>query len=221
LLNQLGCKILLIMVLGCCLGSCAPEVRYRIQVTGYSQPNAAPVAPPPASFYVIDNWQAKDPALAREIKGKIEKLLGIKGYIITSFEQADYYLIYSSGQGTGPPVPVPMPVYRPGGYPYYGGAWQPYPMAPVPGYNYGSEAPTLYDRWLIVNVIEGPRYRGKKEFQRLWQGEARSTGYSANMAATVNFLLMALFEDFGKNTGRGRVVEVNEDDFRAKELFWK
>ena len=41
------------------------------------------------------------------------------------------------------------------------------------------------------------------------------------MAATVNYLLAALFEDFGKNTGRGRVVELNEEDFRAEELFSK
>lgn len=220
-MTKLGCKILLIIILGFFLGSCAPEVRYRIQVTGYSQPSAAPLPPPPAAFYVIDNWQAQDPPLSREVKGKIEKLLGIKGYIITSFEQADYYLVYSFGQGPGPPVTVPMPVYRPRRYPYYGGPWQPYRMAPVPGYDYGSAPSPLYDRWLIVNVMEGPRYRDKKEFQRLWQGEARSTGYSPNMAATVNYLLMALFEVFGKNTGRGQVVEVNENDFRAEELFSK
>ena len=41
------------------------------------------------------------------------------------------------------------------------------------------------------------------------------------MADTVNYLLAALFEGFGKNTGRGRVVELDKEDFRAEELFSK
>jgi len=72
---------------------------------------------------------------------------------------------------------------------------------------------------LVVNVIEGPRYRDKGDFQRVWQGEARSTGTAANLRATINYLLVVLFEDFGKSTGRGKVIEVTEDDFRAMELY--
>ena len=206
---------LIILILGFFLSGCAP-VMYRVQVTGYSQPGAGVQLSPAAAYCVIDNREAKDPVLEKEIKGKIEKLLGIKGYIITAFEQADYYLVFSYGQGQARTVSVPLPPYGPWGY---GGRWQPYPFAPIPDYYSLPPVQRVYDRWLLVNVIEGPRYREKGEFQRVWLGEARSTGYSPNLRATMNFLLVALFEDFGKSTGRGRVVEVEQEDFRAQELW--
>ncbi len=200
------------------LCGCAEPMRYQVQVTGYNPPGAVVLPPPPAAFCVIDNREAPDPALEKEFKAKIEKLLGIKGYIITVFEQADYYLVFSYGQGKGGAVTVPMPVYGPGPSPYYGGYWRPYGFAPIPEY-YVPGRQQLYDRWLAVNVIEGPRYRDKGDFQRVWQGEARSTGYSANLRATINYLLVTLFEDFGRSTGRGKVIDVTEDDFRAMELW--
>jgi hypothetical protein len=212
-------NVWLLLFLLLSLTGCGPEVRFRVQVTGYHPPGAVVLVPPPASFYVLDNPQAQDPALEQKVKAKIEKLLSIKGYVLTSFEQADYYLVFAYGQGQGPVLPGPGPVYGPRQYPYYRGYGYPYPRAPLPDY-YRRGEQQLYDRWLLVNVIEGPRYRAKKEFQRLWQGEARSRGYSPNLQATVNFLLVALFEDFGKSTGRRHVVELDEEDFRARQLFW-
>jgi len=211
-------RVLALIILGIFLSGCAEPMRYQVQVTGYNPPGAVVLPPPPAAFCVITNKEAKDPELEKEFKAKIEKLLGIKGYVITAFEQADYYLAFSYGQGPGGSVTVPMPVYSPRPYPYYGGYYRPYAFAPIPEY-YAPGVQQLYDRWLIVNVIEGPRYRDKGEFQQVWQGEARSKGYSPNLRATINFLLVSLFEDFGRSTGRGKVIEVTEDDFRAQELW--
>jgi hypothetical protein len=211
-------NFLMLLILALSLSGCVEPMKYQVQVTGYNPPGAVVLPPPPAAFHVIANPEAKDPGMEKEFKAKIEKLLGIKGYIITAFEQADYYLVFSYGQGKGGAVPVPMPAYGPRPYPYYGGFGQPYPFAPIPEY-YAPGAQQLYDRWLVVNVIEGTQYRNKGEFQRVWQGEARSTGYSANLRATINFLLVSLFEDFGKSTGRGKVIEVTDEDFRARELF--
>jgi hypothetical protein len=210
--------ILILLILGLLLYGCAEPRRFQVQVTGYNPPGAVVLPPPPAAFCVITNPKAKDPDVEKEFKGKIEKLLGIKGYVITAFAQADYYLVFAYGQGQGGAVTVPMPVYGPRPYPYAGGYYRPYGFAAPPDY-YAPGRQQLYDRWLVVNVIEGPRYRETGEFQRIWQGEARSTGYSPNLRATINFLLVTLFEDFGKSTGRGRVKEVTEDDFRARELF--
>jgi len=209
---------LILLTLGLFLSGCAEPRKYQVQVTGYNPPGAVVLPPPPAAFCVVTNREAKDPEMEKEFKAKIEKLLGIKGYIITAFEQADYYLVFAYGQGQGGAVTVPMPVYGPRTYPYAGGYYLPYGFAPLPDY-YAPGVQQLYDRWLVVNVIEGPRYRDKREFQRLWQGEARSTGFSPNLRATINFLLVTLFEDFGRSTGRGRVVEVSEEDFRAQELW--
>jgi len=204
--------ILLLWVL--CLGGCA-TVPYRVQVSGYAQPGAAAVAPPPASFHVIDNREAKDPLMEQAVKGKMEKLLGIQGYVLTTFGQADYYLVYAYGQGEGRPVTVPMPVHGPWQYP---GPWRPYAFAPLPDYYYVPAVQKVYDRWLLVNVIAGPNYRGTGEFQRLWQGQARSTGTSGDLRSTLNYLAVVLFQDFGKSTGPPRLVNIEFDDFRAMEL---
>lgn len=93
---------LILLILGFFLSGCAP-LSYQVQVNGYSQPAAAPVAPPPASFFVIDNREAKDPVLEKGVKEKIEKLLGIQGYVLTAFAQADYYLVFSYGQAPARP----------------------------------------------------------------------------------------------------------------------
>jgi hypothetical protein len=216
--NRKAIPGLILLILALFLSGCVEPRRYQVQVTGYNPPGATVLPPPPAAFWVVTNPEAKDPDLEKEFKAKIEKLLGIKGYIITAFEQADYYLVFGYGQGPGGAVTVPMPVYGPRSYPYRGGYYLPYGFAPLPDY-YPPGVQQLYDSWLVVNVIEGPRYRDKGEFQRIWQGEARSTGYSPNLRATINFLMVTLFEDFGKSTGRGRIVEVTEEDFRAQELW--
>ncbi len=210
-------NFLILLILGFFLSGCAP-VMYQVQVTGYREPGVAAPLSPPRAFFVIDNREAQDPLLEKVIKDKIEKLLGIKGHIISAFDQADYYLVFSYGQGPGRAVSIPMPVYNPWQYPYYGAFWRPYWFAPVPDYYYVPYVQTVYDRWLLINVIEVSRYREKGEFQRVWVGEARSTGTSGDLRTTVNYLLVALFEDLGKSTGRGRIVEVEQEDFRAQEL---
>ncbi|MHB8070231.1 MAG: DUF4136 domain-containing protein [Desulfobaccales bacterium] len=203
-----------LIFLGLFLSGCV-TVPYQVQVSGYTQPGAAAVPQPPASFHVIDNREAKDPLMEQAIKTKIERLLGIQGYVLTTFDQADYYLVYSYGQGQGRPVTVPMPVYGPW---QYGGPWRPYAFAPLPDYYYVPAMQTVYDRWLLVNVIAGASYRGTGEFQRLWQGQARSTGTSGDLRSTLNYLLVVLFQDFGKSTGPPRLVNIELDDFRAQEL---
>lgn len=210
-------NFLLLLILGFFLSGCAAPVMYQVQVTGYGEPGVAAPLTPPRAFFVIDNREAQDPLLEKAIKEKIEKLLGIKGHIVSAFDQADYYLVFSYGQGPGRAVSIPMPVYNPWQYPYYGAYWQPYGFGRFPDY-YQPPVLTLYDRWLLVNVIEGSHYREKGEFKRVWLGEARSTGTSGDLRTTLNYLLVALFEDLGKSTGRGRVVEIEQWDFRAQEL---
>jgi hypothetical protein len=205
---------LIIPILGLLLASCAP-LTYQVQVNGYCQPGAAALAPPPASFCVLDHPEAKDPLLEKALKEKLEKLLGIKGYVLTTFVQADYYLVFSYGQGPGREVSVPVPVYGPW---QYGGPWRPYWFGPFPEYYYLPGVQTVYDRWLLINVLDGPRYRGTGEFQRLWQGQARSTGTSGDLRMTLNYMLVILFQDFGRSTGPPRLVDITQDDFRAMEL---
>lgn len=208
---------LLLLILALFLSGCAP-LTYQVQVNGYTQPGAAAPLAPAAAIFVIDNHEAKNPLLEKEIAGKIGKLLEKQGYSLAPFEKADYYLLFYYGQGPGRSVSVPMPVYDPLYYPYYGRFWQPYWFVPIPDYYYVPYVQTVYDRWLLINVVEGKRYREKGEFHPLWVGEARSTGTSADLRTTINYLLVAVLGEFGKDTGKARLVEVEQEDLRVKEL---
>lgn len=208
-------KGLVVFILGLLLSGCAYPT-YQVRVNGYIQPGDAPRLAPPASICVLDNKEAQDPLLDQEIKAKIEKLLGEQGHIISPFDQADYYLMFHVSQGPARPVTMPVPVYGPGPYPYYGGYWRPYAFAPVP--YYAPPLQTVQERWLLINVIEGRRYREKGEFQRVWLGEARSVFGSGDLRTTSSYLLVALFNEFGKSTRGARLVEVEPGDFRVIQL---
>jgi len=209
---------LLLLILGIFLSGCAP-LTYQVQVNGYTQPGA-PAAPfsPGAAVFVIENREAKNPLLEKEIAAKIATILEKQGYRIVPFDRADYYLLFYYGQGSERSVSISAPLYDPLYYPYFGFSWQPYWFVMAPGFYSGPEVQKVYDRWLLINVIAGKPYREKKESQALWVGEARSTGASGDLRTTVNYLLVAVFGEFGKNTGKARPVEVEQEDLRVKEL---
>ncbi|MCX5893986.1 MAG: hypothetical protein NTW80_13670, partial [Deltaproteobacteria bacterium] len=65
---------LVIMVAGCGLAGCGPAL-HSINVNGYTDPAAPSQLAPGAGFCVIENQQAPNPLLEKEIAGKINKLL--------------------------------------------------------------------------------------------------------------------------------------------------
>jgi hypothetical protein len=209
-----------LVVLGWWAAGCAP-LTYRVQINGYTDPTLAEQISPGGSIFVIENKEAKNPLLEKEIRTKIIKLLEGKGYRVAPFEKAEYYLFFACGIGPGRNVTVPMPDY----YPYDLGYFSVYPgrgsyLFVAPFFSFGpAYAETLYDRWLLLNVVDGKYYREKKgEFRTLWVGEARSTGTSADLRTAVNYLLLAVFEQFGQNTGKAVAVEIRDQDLRVKEL---
>ena len=200
------------------LSGCAPPP-YLVQVNGYTDTGVPAGLSPGAAIFVIENKEAANQLLEKEIKGKIIKLLEKQGYRISPFEKADYYLLFAYGIGPGRNVTVVMPDYYPFGMVFYPG----YPfnrsyLFVAPPVSYVSYSETLYDRWLLLNVIEGKHYRDKGAFRTLWVGEAKSTGASSDLRVAVNYLLAAAFEQFGKNTGKAVDVEIPEQDTRVKEL---
>jgi hypothetical protein len=213
-------------VIGCWLSlsllglpGCAPVI-YQVQVNGYTDPASPAVLTPGATFFIVENQEAPNPLLEKEIKGKITRLLAKQGYQITTFDQAAYLLFFSYGLGPARNVSVTLPDFSfyewgpsgPGSrraYPYFFAVpyWASYPYAE-----------TIYDRWLLINVVDGRHYRDQKAYLTLWVGEARSTGTSADLRVAVNYLLTAVFEQFGKNTGKAMPVDLNQEDLRVKEL---
>jgi len=196
------------------LAGCAP-VTYQIQVNGYTDPTIPEVIAPGDTFFVMENQKAQNPLLEKEIKEKIVKLLESQGYAIASLDKARYLLFFGYGLGEGRSVTVVFPDY----YPYW---WYPgYPRSyffSSPFVGYWPYTETLYDRWLLIKVVDAKAYRAKGEFKSVWVGEARSTGTSADLRVAVNFLLRAVFEKFGVNTSKAVTVDVSEEDRVVREL---
>jgi len=196
---------LLLLLAAGCLGGCGPAL-HQVNVNGYTDLAAPAAIAPGGSFFIIEDPKAKNPLLEKEIKEKIAKLLEQQGYQMAAYEKAEYYLFFSYGTGPARSSAVAMPDYGWGWGGGFGGPQSYFFVAPFPSYY----PETLYDRWLLINVVDGKYYREKGEFRALWVGEARSTGTSGDLRTAVNYLLLANFQQFGKNTGKAVPVEIND-----------
>jgi hypothetical protein len=205
--------ILLILVAGCCLGGCGPTL-YHVKVNGYTDPAAPAVVAPGSSFFVIENQQAQNRLLEKEIGGKINKLLNARGYRTVAYDRAQFYLFFSYGIGQQNPGSVAMPDYSygfgigggTGGCGWWGGNY----FFAAPFFAFYPTPENLYSRWLLINVVDGPYYREKGQFRTVWVGEARSIGTSGDLRTAVNYLLLADFRRFGLNTGKAVTVEIDQ-----------
>ena len=108
---QKAIGFLAMIVIGLCLPSCSSVPTYNIKVNGYTDPGAPAQVKPGGSFFVMENKEAKNPLLETEVKGKITKLLATRGYPVTTFEKADYYLFFGYGMGEPRSVSVATPDY--------------------------------------------------------------------------------------------------------------
>ena len=217
---------LIMLVAAAGLAGCGPTL-YNIKVNGYTDPAAPAALAPGSSFFVIENQQAQNPLLEKEVAEKLNKLLASKGFALAAYEQADYYLFFSYGLGQERTASVPLPDFDCGvgfgghaGRCGWGGGFEygPYLFA-WPGIPFYPSATPVYDRWLLINVVDGKYLRDQGQFRAVWAGEARSTGASGDLRTAINYLLLADFQQFGANTGQAVAVEVSEDAPRMQGLI--
>jgi hypothetical protein len=186
---------------------------YNVKVNGYTGPGTSGEIKPGGTFFVMENKEAKNPLLEQEIRGKITKLLEARGHpVTTTFDKADYYLFFSYGMGEPRSVTVVTPDYGCGWGVGFGGSGCYYMTVPIVPYAPYAATTTIYDRWLLINVVEGPAYRTRKESLPVWVGEAKSLGASSDLRVVLDYLLVADFKEFGKNTGKAITVEMKEND---------
>lgn len=222
---------LAIIIIGLCLPSCGSVASYNIKVNGYTDPGAPAQIKPGGFFCVMENKEAKNPLLEAEVKGKITKLLEVRGYPVTAFEKADYYLFFEYGMGEPLSVSAAPPDYYGsigwgmgygwggwGGRGGWGGWGGPAVSVGMPWGGYPADSATLYDRRLRISVVEGPAYRTQKISRPVWVGEAHSVGASSDLRTVVNYLLVADFKEFGKNTGKAVAMEINALDPEVASL---
>lgn len=217
-------RFLTMLVIGLCFSGCSSVPTYTIKVNGYTDPGAPGLIQPGGSFCIIENQEAKNPLLEKEIKEKINKLLLTHGYPITTFDKADYCLFFAYGMGEPRSVIATSPDYYGsigwgGGYGWGGwGGWGG-PAVSI-GIPWGGsvDSATLYDRWLLIKVVDGPVYRTQKTSPPVWVGEARSVGTTSDLRLVLNYLLVANFKEFGKNTGKAVTVTIDADNPEVSTL---
>jgi hypothetical protein len=218
---QKAIRFLALIIIGLCWSGCSSFSTFTIKVNGYTDPATPGLIKPGGSFCVMENQEAKNPLLEKEIIGKITKLLETRGHAITTFEKADYCLFFAYGMGEPRRAGAATPDYLGsvgwgvgGGY-GWGGGWGGWggPSVAV-GIPWGGSAgsATLYDRWLLIKVVEGSAYRTQKTSLPVWVGEARSVGASSDLRQVLNYLLVADFKEFGKNTGKAVTVEIDANN---------
>jgi hypothetical protein len=207
---------LAVIVIAFGLSGCSTTSFYTIRVNGYTAPGAPAPIKPGGFFCVVENKEAKNPLLEAEVKNKITRLLETRGYPMTTVDKADYCLLFAYGIGEPRPTGATAPDYFGsvgwgwgGGYGWGGwGGWGG-PSVSV-GIPWGGSAgsTTLYERWLLIKVVPGSDYRARQDAPPVWVGEARSVGTSSDLRMVLNYLLVADFKEFGKDTGKAVPMEI-------------
>lgn len=212
--------LFLLVLVSVALCGCASTRTYHVQVNGYTEQFAAAPFSPGATFFVMENQQADNPLLEKEVKAKLEQLLVRHGYILVPYEQARYLLRFAYGLGSPETVAVAVPDWSVGvgfgtgywgpgaGYGFYWPGWGPY----------YTETQAIYNRWLRLTVVEGRPYRATGRATPVWVGEVRSSGTSSDLREVLNPLLVAAFEQFGRNTRKAVPIRIKENDPRVSEL---
>jgi hypothetical protein len=198
---------------------CGPA-RYDVRVNGYTDPTAPAGLAPGGAFFIMSNKDAKNPLLDKEVQEKIGRLLVKQNYRLVPYEQAEYLLFFNYGLGGERPTVV-LPDYYPyAGFGFGGGYWgrgsSVYWGGPFFSFPFGAEAVALYDRWLLLKVVDAKTYREKgQQQQTLWVGEARSTGTSTDLRTSLNYLLLAAFQKFGQNTGQAVTLTISQPEVQV------
>jgi hypothetical protein len=200
-MNKL-CLILLTVSL--CTAGCTTS--YKIHVNGFSELDK-PISDK-ASIYVVVDPNSQNPIFDKEIKAKIEMLLESHGYNpIPDVEQADYRLTFRAGLDSHR-VTGYTPLYRPymGFHDRYWGNYNLGYTSYVPYFE------TFYDQWLVMKVFDTGRADATEACKVVWIGEAIAGTDAADLRQVVNYLLVAGFEYFGKDTKRQMTLKIQPDD---------
>jgi hypothetical protein len=217
-IKTIAAAAILVTLMLSCLG-CTPA--YRVQVNGFSDPDYAGRMAPRAKFHVRENPQAENPLFEKEIRLKIEKMLQSKGFIIGNADTADFLCTFQYSVGIGlvrmgsipvqsPPLASAVTVANPAGTTQTTMIMAPGPTTYVP------YARTDYDRWLNIIIKDARSFRETREEKMVWYGDISSAGPSRDLRKVIDYMLIAAFDAFGKDTKQGILSDIKEDDARIK-----
>jgi hypothetical protein len=200
---------LVLAVLPLAIAGCGRS--YTVRVNGFLKSGRS--VTDKGAVHVALDANSHNPIFREEIKNRIERLLTMRGFS-SAAEQglADYRLDFAFGinrrEVTGfEPYYGPASSFGFGGYRryYYGyGTYVPY-------------AETYHDQWLTIRLSDTGRRNPTDKGKVAWVGEAVTTDYSADLRQTISYLLVGLFEYFGRDTRKQVAVTIDESDQRVMQ----
>lgn len=189
---------------------------YLVKVNGYVDPSRPLSIDRGTKLNIIEDKDTKNPLLEKEVIGKLNHMLTLKGYEIADFEKARFYMLYGYGTGHERTITSTMPVYTPGQTTTItktGPKGTSYSTVNVPGTTtYLPYTATVSDKWLSVKIIDGEDYRKEGKTTVLWIGEASITGENNDIRYLLNYLITGIYRYFAQNTGRTLSIYISEDD---------
>jgi hypothetical protein len=207
--------LLLILMQGC-------TSSYMVKVNSFLDPDKPVKITPGTTIHVVDDKEAKNPLLDKEVTKKIENMLKLKGYSISQSDGPHYYVLHGYGIGQERRVTRTLPVYQPGGTATVtrtGPSGTSYSTIQLPGSTtYVPYTTAITDKWLSLKIIDGKDYRDSGKMTDIWIGEASVTGEGRDLRDMLNYLILGIFEYFGENTGKELIINIREDDPRIKAL---
>ncbi len=194
------------------MAGCTPS--YRVNVNAFADPNR-PVTQG-ASVYVVEDPNAGNPILRRQIAAKIDELLQGYGYTpVATVDRANYLLTFDAGFNSSQVVDF-TPIYRPYGG-FYGGFGGYYGHG-FGGYTtYVPYVDTVYAHWLRMKLYtkDGAALH---ETNVVWFGEALTGANHPELREAVNYLLVACMEHFGLDTEEWVRMTIKQDDPRIRGI---
>ncbi|MEX2530922.1 MAG: hypothetical protein WD960_09120 [Gemmatimonadota bacterium] len=153
---------------------------------------------------VVPNDARGSERLAPEVGEKIERLLESNGYTVVSPDSADVLILNGFGRGSSSEGlrGVLLP---------HGNMLGTFPASA------GRDLPWLMLAIARATDIAGPEAQ-PQDVTWLWIAEVTSTGRSGEFHDIIDYMLIAAFEHFGRQTGRGAVVRLTVEDGRVAEL---
>ncbi|MBF5060040.1 hypothetical protein [Candidatus Neptunochlamydia vexilliferae] len=194
---------------------------YHIEANTFVDSKTIPNGFHPGSSFAIHPFEKEQTFLEKEVSQKIEQILVDKGYHVVPPNKADYYLTFSISMTSSTHI-VQVPEYVPGKTKTkkgsYGGIEYEEEITEDGDVIYVPEEQTLYHGELIVIAYDPILYKHSKEDSKIWEGTAINSDENKDLRQVVDYLLVSLFEYFGKGTKRSIEVEIQENSEEVKKL---
>ncbi|HNV86517.1 MAG TPA: DUF4136 domain-containing protein [Candidatus Omnitrophota bacterium] len=195
-----------------------------IVIEGFVPKNATEAIPAQASFAVLTNPKVFNSVLDAEIAAKIEKMLRIKGYRVSPQESADFIVRYTYGIKGHDVTTVSFPDDYPFENPcvvrgFYGyGGYDPFISPDLGWVTEASETYKIYTSKLLIKIKDEKHYPANDPRSVIWIGESYIDTYRRDLRSSVDYLLAAMFQYFGADTGQSREIRIKPENPLLKEL---